>query len=330
MRRLVYGLGIMLAAAVSLRGAGDGPLPGYSLTTIPRGLPKERPTPKDNPLTEAKVQLGRQLFFDPILSADGTVSCSSCHDPAYAFSDRKKLSEGLKAQRTARHAPTLWNRAYGSAFFWDGRAMTLEEQALMPIASPNEMGSSVALAIERLRKHDTYPKRFREAFGEEVSAASLARALASYERVLLTGDTRADRFRTGDAGALTDLERHGLWLYESRSGCWKCHPPPHYTDDAFHNTGVGWGSEPLDQGRYMTTHREADKGKFKTATLRALLQRGPYMHDGSLQTLEDVVAFYNRGGNKNPNLDSEIKPLGLTPEEVKALVAYLKTLSQPR
>jgi cytochrome c peroxidase len=211
------------------------------------------------------------------------------------------------------------------AFFWDGRAGSLEEQALEPIANPDEMGSSVADAVARLKADAGHRGRFAAAFDDGVTAANLGRALASFERALLRGDSPIDRFRErGQRDAMTDAERHGLWLYESRGQCWRCHPGKNFTDEAFHNTGVGWGG--ADVGRQAVTKREADRGRYKTPTLRGVRLTGPYMHDGSLKTLEEVVEFYNKGGGANPGLDPVVRPLGLSKEELADLVAFLKAL----
>jgi cytochrome c peroxidase len=297
------------------------------LQAIPLGLSGNRPVPGDNPLTQAKVQLGRQLFFDPILSADGTVACATCHAPAHGFASSERFPAGIGGQRNRRNAPTLLNRAYGLALFWDGRETTLEGQALRPIESPLEMGGTVAAAVQRLRERHDYADQFRAVFADGVTAENLARALASFERVLLTGDSRVDRFRAGATAVLNASERHGLWLYESRGRCWRCHSGANFTDEAFHNTGVSWGKTPSDLGRYEQTQREADRGRFKTPTLRGLRATAPYMHDGSLATLQEVVEFYNRGCTANPNLDPAIVPLGLSESDVRDLVAFLQALS---
>jgi cytochrome c peroxidase len=298
-----------------------------SLKDIPLGLDASRSIPKDNPLTELKVRLGRRLFFDPILSADGTVACASCHDPAHGLAGRDRLAKGFRGQETQRNPPSLWNRAYGTAFFWDGREVTLEAQALKPIESPTEMGGTIEGALARLRKNKEYIALFQDAFGEDVNADNLAKSLASFERVLLSGNSRVDRFRAGQVRSLTDGERHGLWLYESRGGCWRCHSGPNFSDESFHNTGVSWNQSPADLGRFTITNKESDRGRFKTPTLRNVAITAPYMHDGSLATLEEVVDFYTRGGGKNPHLDDNIAPLSLTPEDKKDLVAFLKALS---
>jgi cytochrome c peroxidase len=314
--------------------AADLPSP-IAKDTLPERLPLDkvplglgpRAVPKDSPLTEARVKLGRKLFFDPILSGDNTVACASCHQPAHGFASAGARPRGIRGQQAARRAPTLLNRAFGKSFFWDGRAASLEAQALIPIDNPAEMGSRVADAIKRLRASKDYPALFRAAFGEDVTAANLARAIASFERVLLRGDSRVDRFRSkGEHDALTAQERSGLWLYESKGRCWRCHGGSNFTDEAFHNTGVSWGKKPVDPGRFAVTGKEADRGKFKTPTLRGVVLTAPYMHDGSLKTLEDVVQFYNKGGVANPNLDPLMAPLGLSKEEVRDLVAFLEAL----
>jgi cytochrome c peroxidase len=298
-----------------------------SLDAVPLGLSLPRPVPADNAPTEAKVRLGRKLFFDPVLSGDRRIACASCHEPAHGFAGSARLPTGIGGRTGRRNVPSLLNRAYGKSFFWDGRAGSLEEQALHPIASRLEMGSSVTEVVDRLGKHAQYPALFRSAFGEGVNARDLARALASFERVLLAGNSRVDRFHAGDVQALNDGERHGLWLYESRARCWRCHSGPNFTDEEFHNTGVSWGGNPPDLGRYEVTHEEADRGRFKTPSLRGLTATAPYMHDGSLATLEEVVQYYNRGGNKNPHLDPSMEPLDLSPADIRDLVAFLRALS---
>jgi cytochrome c peroxidase len=190
-----------------------------------------------------------------------------------------------------------------------------------------EMGGSIEGAVQRLRAQQEYPDFFRSAFADGVTADNLAKSLASFERVLLSGNSRVDRFRSGEVRALSDSERHGLWLYESRGGCWRCHSGPNFSDESFHNTGVSWGQAPIELGRFTITGKVSDRGRFKTPTLRNVALTAPYMHDGSVATLEDVVDFYNRGGGKNPHLDAIIAPLGLSAEEKKDLVAFLKALT---
>lgn len=318
--------GVTFAAAI-LAGDRPGPIPK---DTLPEKLNcTEAPLGLDAlpPIKEAHVQLGRRLFFDPILSADNTVACASCHHPDHAFASAEPRPRGIRGQVHSRRAPTLINRAFGSAFFWDGRTATLEEQALMPIADPKEMGSSVSEAVAKISKSQEYKAAFEAAFDDGVTAANLGRALASFERTLMRGNSPVDQFRrNGQHAALTPLERHGLWLYESKGQCWKCHSGPNFTDEEFHNTGVGWGTMNADVGRLAVTKKEDDRGKFKTPTLRGAALRAPFMHDGSLKTLEDVIEFYSKGGTNNPHLDPKMTPLNLSKDEVLALVAFLKAL----
>jgi cytochrome c peroxidase len=299
-----------------------------NIDSIPLGLEQSRPVPKNNPLTDAKAQLGRRLFFDPILSADNRVSCASCHQPEHGYASPEPLAMGIGGAKGRRNAPSVLNRAYGLAQFWDGRADSLEAQALKPIESSTEMGSSVAEALKRLKGEASYVAEFKTAFEGEITAENLANAIASFERVLLTGNNRHDRFKfAGDIKALTERETHGMWLFESRGRCWQCHSGPNFSDEKFHNTGVAWGKEPLDLGRYEVTKQEADRGRFKTPGLRDIARTAPYMHDGSIATLEEVVEYYNRGGNKNSHLDPLMQPLNLSKEDVRDIVAFLRALT---
>ncbi len=327
---LLAGLVVLSVSVLAADAPPDLPrdiLPAkLALDEVPLGL-GPRLVPKENPLTELRVRLGRRLFFDPILSTDNTVACASCHRPDHGFAGNEARPRGIRGQRTSRRAPTLFNRAYGTSFFWDGRESTLEGQALRPIEDPTEMGSTITAVLDRLRADTTYKAQFEAAFPDGVTAANLGRALASFERVLLRGASAVDRFRRqGKTEALTARERHGLWLYESKGRCWRCHSGANFTDESYHNTGVGWGKVPADLGRYVVTKKEADRGRFKTPTLRGVALTGPYMHDGSLTSLEDVVEFYNRGGGANPNLDPVLAPLNLSKDEVRDLVAFLKAL----
>lgn len=327
-RRLVLPTGLLIVAAL-----GADPTIQVPTDTLPKDLPIDavplglgpQPAPADNPLTPVRIALGRRLFFDPILSRDRTVACASCHRPDHGFASPDARPVGIGGRKGPRRAPSLINRAYGTAFFWDGRAKSLEDQALEPIANPDEMGSTVAVAVARLKGDAGYQKEFAAAFDDGVTPANLGKALASFERVLLRGDSPIDQFRErGARDAMTDAERHGLWLYESKGRCWQCHAGKNFTDEAFHNTGVGWGG--TDLGRFAVTKAEADRGRYKTPSLRGVKLTAPYMHDGSLKTLDEVVEFYNRGGGANPHLDSVVRPLGLSKQELADLVAFLKAL----
>jgi len=276
----------------------------------------------------AVVALGEELFFDPILSADRGVACASCHDPALGFAANTPVSTGVHGRKTLRNAPTLYNRALGESFMWDGRAATLEEQVLLPIENELEMDLALAEAVQRLAQDPARAQGFQRAFGAPPDEARLASALASYVRTLVYGDSPVDRFRAADFAALDSAARQGLWLYESRGRCWRCHSGPNFTDESFHNTGVGVKAGQPEEGRFAVTGREEDRGRFKTPTLRGLTETAPYMHDGSVATLEDIVAFYRGGGHANPGLDPVLAPLDMSAEDAANLVAFLKALSR--
>jgi cytochrome c peroxidase len=323
----------MFVATMSTRSLGEErspPLPSDTLVedlpldVLPPGAADNQPA--DHCLTAERVRLGRKLFFDPILSADGTVACASCHDPGHGFANSAPRAVGIHGRTGTRNAPSILNRAASRSFFWDGRTKTLEEQALQPIANPLELGGPLDTAILRIAADEAYRDAFAAAYPDGVTAPNVGRALAAFERVLVSGDNRVDRFQAGDLAALSDKERIGLWLFESRAQCWRCHRGTNYSDEQFHNTGVAALQDEPDPGRYAVTRDERDRGRFKTPSLRDISRTGPYMHDGSLATLEEVVQFYNRGGKPNSNLDPALAPLNLSKEEVADLVEFLKAL----
>jgi len=305
--------------------------------SVPTGFQKELPVPHDNPITKQRIALGRRLFFDPILSKDGTTSCASCHHPDYAFATPDPKAIGIRGQVGKRNSPSLFNRAYGESFFWDGRAGTLEEQALQPISNELELDTTVDDVLEKIRKDQSYVVDFSKAFREkqdkkevsgDITGEHLAKALAAFQRTLLLGDSSIDRFRASQTEYISAAERQGLWLYESRAHCWKCHSGDNFTDEDFHNTGVSWKKQPWDRGRNDVTKKETDLGKFKTPTLRGVALTPPYMHDGSMKTLREVVEFYNKGAGKNSHLDPKIEKLNLSEKDIDNLVAFLKALSR--
>lgn len=286
--------------------------------------------PKDNPLTKEKIALGRELYFDPRLSADETVSCASCHNPQLAFTDGQKASVGIRGQIGIRSAPTIINRVFSKVQFWDGRASSLEEQAKGPMINPIEMGNrNYDDVVKRLRNIKGYREGFKRAFGtEDFTIEQVAEAIASFERTVVSGNSPFDKFESGgDEKAISESAKRGLDIFRDKGRCSECHAGFNFTDEKFHNTGAGMDKPNPDLGRYEITKKEEDKGAFKTPTLREIARTGPYMHDGSLKTLEEVVEFYDKGGIKNPNLDKEMKPLNLTEEEKKDLVEFLKTLN---
>lgn len=294
----------------------------------PLGLDAYMPAPPDNPMTDAKAALGRRLFFDKRLSRDSSTSCATCHDPDLAFTDREPVAVGIDRQQGTRRTPRLINRVYGRSFFWDGRAKSLEEQALKPIENPLEMDLSLDQAVERLRADAEYAAAFREVFQAAPEPRHVAMALATYVRTIVSGDSRYDRYVAGDADALNAAERRGLELFRGKASCVVCHLGPNLTDEDFHNTGVGWNEDSdQDLGRAQFTNDERDRGAFRTPTLREVAAAGPYMHDGSLTTLEDVVDFYNDGGRPNPYIDGEMLRLDLTAAEKADLVSFLQSLN---
>ena len=309
--------------------AAARPVPADSL---PASLPVEAPfglheLPAPPPTAPEVLALGRRLFFDPLLSLDRTLACASCHRPELAFADDVALSLGVGDRTTLRNTPSLVNRAFGTSFMWDGRARTLEEQVLLPIENEREMALPLEEALRRVREDAGYAENFQRAFGRAPDREALAQALSAFVRRLHMGDSPVDRFRAGEQAALTPEERSGLWFYESRGGCWRCHGGANFTDEDFHNTGVGVLDGGAPEGRLAVTGDPADRGRFKTPTLRGVALTAPYMHDGSLETLEEVVDFYRRGGGPNPHLDPRMAPIEMSDRDAANLVAFLRALS---
>lgn len=325
---------------------------------VPGGLPPLTPgayVPLANPITRAKWELGRQLYFDPRVSLDGTVSCATCHNPEKGWTDQLRTSVGIDGQTGARNAPTVLNTAYGKIMFWDGRAPSLEGQAQGPIQNSIEMGKqSYQEIVERLRTIPGYREPFRKVFGTDVTLDGMAKAIATFERTALSGNSQYDQYQSGEFAALGDSEKRGMILFGLRphpddefaaegvelqkAKCTLCHVGFNFTDDQFHNIGVGFNPETRafhDLGRWAVTpigaKYDGDRGAFKTPTCRDLVATAPYMHDGSEATLLDVVKYYNRGGTPNDALDKDIKPLKLTDQEVADVVAFLEALTgEPR
>ncbi len=302
---------------------------GATAPTAPFGLGDASLFSPANPWSQAAEDLGRALFLDPILSSDRTRSCSSCHQANHGFASPEPFPPGAEGKRAARHAPTLFNRAFGQFQMWDGREETLEKQVLGPIKNPLEMNLKLPEAVSRLATHKLYPRLFQRAFGDApLTSNNLARALAVYVRTLTIGNSPVDRFQAGQGNDLTPSEKAGLWIYESRGRCWQCHSGPNFTDERFHNTGIGSKKGVPEIGRGAVTRSDVDRGRFKTPTLRGAALSAPFMHDGSLSTLEDVVRFYSEGGRPNSHLSRHIRPLHLTESEQANLVAFLRALSR--
>jgi cytochrome c peroxidase len=296
---------------------------------VPFGLDVEQLSPRTNPASRAKIQLGRRLFSDPNLSSSGRVSCATCHDPRRAFTDGRTVAIGVDGAMGDRNVPTLVNRAWGQSFFWDGRATTLEQQVLQPVFAAKELGMSADAVLSLLRS-PRYRSSFEVVFGAKPTLDHLALALASYVRTILAGDSPYDRFEAGDRSALSQSAAQGLAVFRLIGGCSACHNGPNLTDEAYHNTGVAWRlGPPQDEGRAGVTHAPADIGAFKTPTLRQISRTGPYMHDGSFATLAEVIEFYDRGGQRNAGLDEQIRPLNLSPLHKRDLLAFLNSLAGP-
>lgn len=321
------GLSWNTAAGTPRRFENDEP------PTPPLGLPPVF-WPDDNPYSKAKAELGRLLYFDKRLSSDNSVSCASCHAPEHAFTDRSPVSTGIRGQKGARSAPTVINRAYSTAQFWDGRAASLEEQAIGPLANSIEMthDQDAKLAhknvVMRLGKVRGYAPLFKQAFGDEtITLDRAAKAIATFERTVFSGDSPYDRYQNGDKSAMSADAVRGMDVFFNKAACDSCHLGFNFSDGSYMNIGIGMDKAKPDLGRYLVSGKEEDKGAFKTPTLREIEHTAPYMHDGRFKTLEEVVDYYDRGGIKNPYLSSRIKPLHLTDRQKKDLVAFLKSLS---
>ena len=299
--------------------------------TLPLGLDKQHLIiPKDNPLTKEKVTLGRLLFFDKRLSANSTIACASCHISALAFTDGQPVSTGIHRQQGSRNAPTAINRVFSAAQFWDGRAATLEQQSKGPFTNPVEQGfANHDELVAKVQRIHGYQHLFEQAFGTgEITMYRLSKAIASFERTLLSGNSAYDQFGVGgDETALSVKAQNGLRVFVGKGQCLRCHSGFNFTDERFHNLGVDWDNAQIDVGRYGVTKKLKDLGAFKTPTLREIAKTAPYMHDGRFATLRQVIDFYDQGGIPNPQRDSLIKPLQLTEQEKSDLVEFLHALN---
>jgi len=324
--------------------------------------------PAGNPQTPEKIALGQKLFFDGRLSVDGTVACSTCHDPARVFTERRPVSIGVKGRVGQRNAPTILNALYDKTQFWDGRVKTLEEQAALPIANPSEMGQpSLDAAVAQIAGLPEYQQAFRSVFGRLPNGPDLVGAIASYERTQFSFDSPFDHFIAGDKNAISESAKRGWELFNTRARCNKCHAlteqkrdATYFTDNDFHNIGIGiirhdvvglacqaeqlinsGNATAIDHaaiqtnmsalGRFLITKKDSDIASFKTPNLRNVLVTAPYFHDGSQDTLWDVLDHYNHGdGTHNSYLDEDIQPLALSEGEIDDVVAFLATLTSVR
>ncbi len=322
-RRLNLLFAILLIAAplpAQQRRAKSAPPP------VPLGLMPVM-WPKSNPYSPEKAELGKLLYFDTRLSADGTVSCATCHSPKFAFTDGAAVSTGIRGQKGGRSAPTVINRAFSLAQFWDGRAGTLEEQAKGPMANPIEMGNTHDTVVSTVKAVPGYRALFAKVFStNDFGIEEIAKAIATFERTVLSGNSPYDRYKEGDEKAMNAAQIRGMDIYFNKAKCDQCHEGLNFTTNMYANIGIGTDKPQPDEGRYAVTKNPADWGTFKTPTLRDISRTAPYMHDGSLKTLEEVVDYYNKGGRKNKNLDEKIKPLHLTAQDQKDLIGFLHAL----
>jgi cytochrome c peroxidase len=330
-------LGVTAIAVVAPQTASTVAAPAQGLTTelldrmtqLPGGLGPlpEPPDPAENRTTRPKADLGRLLFNDKRLSRDDSISCATCHDRTKAYSDGRQRPVGIGNRLLPRHTPSLLNVAYNSSQFWDGRARTLEDQVSGPILSGNEMGMDERTLVARLRSVPEYRRRFRQVFGREPTFGALKRAIAAFERSLVTPDSPFDRYAKGDKQALTEQQKRGLILFFGKAACSECHNGPNFTDNKFHSLGLLPGeAEDTDIGRQAITGDPADRHAFKTPSLRNSTLHPPYMHDGSIPSLRDVIDFYSRGAGSGTKSELVFK-LGLTPNEEADLLAFLQSLA---
>jgi cytochrome c peroxidase len=307
-----------------------------SMTRLPGGLSSlpSPPIPRQNPQTQSKIDLGKTLFFDTALSRDRSLSCATCHDPGMAYSDGRARAIGITHTTLSRRSPSLLNSAYNATQFWDGRAASLEDQALVPVLSRSEMGMrSRDALLRRLRSSAEYPRMFHQAFGKAVNLLDMERAIAAFERTLISPDSAFDRYARGEKNALTNPEKEGLILFVGKASCSQCHNGPNFTDNKFHSLGsFGKPSEKFvsnanefDLGHFCVSKKIADRYAFKTPGLRSAPGQSHFMHDGSLATLEQVIDFYDEGGGRGPKSTLLFK-LHLTASEKKDLLAFLKSL----
>jgi cytochrome c peroxidase len=310
------------------------------------------PVPEDNPLTPEKVELGELLFFDARLSADGSLACVSCHLPDQGWATHTPLSPAYPTNMERRISPTLVNVGYNKVLLWDGRAGSLEKQALGPIQNPLHMNQNLDLLIDKLNSIPAYAERFQRVFGTSVNPEVLGKALAAFERTLISRNAPFDRYLAGDQQAMAASAVRGMALFKGKARCILCHNGPNFTDGQFHNLGVPdvpllthplvqasirfdakrmnvpeYAQVKEDLGRYLVTKEEQDKGAFKTPTLRNVAQRDPYMHNGSFQSLEEIIDFYNEGGGAVAGKSPLLQPLALTAQEKRDLVAFLQALT---
>jgi cytochrome c peroxidase len=302
--------------------------PAVVVVNVPAGLPA-LPVPADNPMTAEKIELGKMLYFDKRLSKDGTISCATCHDPRMAWAENQPTSTGIGGQVGGANSPTVINAAYATEQFWDGRAASLEAQAVGPMANPIEMGHTLTQLALQLNEIPAYKERFQKVFGTDVTVDGMAKAIAAFERTVLSGNSPYDKYQAGDKAALTEAQTRGMKLFDD-VGCSSCHAPPLFSNYKFYNAGVGSKKDQPDVGRKAVTNDDTDLGKFRVPALREVANTAPYFHDGSCATLPEAVALMAGGGIDNPNISAVLKGIGAKPlsDQDKAdIVEFLKALN---
>lgn len=295
-------------------------------------LPDTPPVPENNALTPERISLGQKLFFDPRLSGEGNMSCATCHNPMLGWSDGLPTAKGVKSQVLGRASPTIINTAFNSIQMWDGRKKSLEDQAMGPMEATVEMNMDTKKLFKWLQSNNEYSQLFEQAYpGEEIGASTVARALASYERTVISNNSAFDKWVKGDASAMTPKQVNGFKLFVGKAKCNNCHMAPNFTDNGFHNLGLAsFGDKTPDLGRYMQKPIGLLKGAFKTPTLRDISRTAPYFHDGSAKTLMDVVNHYDQGGVVKTRLSPNMpRKLDLTQQEKEELVAFMEALTSP-
>lgn len=314
-----------LALALMLAACSATEEPPPALVPLPPGFPALL-APPDNQLTPERIALGKKLFYDKRLSRTQEVACGSCHLQEHAFSDPNPLSIGVNGKRGTRNAPSLANMAYNTSYFWDGGVPTLEQQAIAPIINPLEMDMTLGEAVDRIAADPEYVGMFHRAYDTIPSPGTLTRAIASFVRTLVSGNSRFDKFTRGDSSALNPAEQRGMGLFFGERGdCFHCHIGFNLTNNTIRNDGYAGG--PPDSGRAKITENASDMGKFKIPTLRNIAVTAPYMHNGTLATLEDVMDHYVHLNHAHPNLDPLMHPLGLNDQDQADLIAFLKSLT---
>jgi cytochrome c peroxidase len=320
----------LIAQEPPLSSIGSGNTIVVDGVTVPDigPMPAFVPIPAGNVNYVQKVELGKQLYFDGRLSKNNSISCAFCHNPGTGFADARQFSIGAFGTAGGRQAPTVYNTAFNPFQFWDGRATSLEEQAIGPIHNPIEMAETHETVVPKIAKIPGYQKQFKAVFGNSVNLQGIADAIAAFERTIVSANSAFDKHAMGESDAIDESAVRGLQLFKGKARCILCHNGPNFTDNQFHNIGVPQeGLLKEDLGRYNVSRLDRDKGAFKTPTLRSITETAPYMHDGVVKTLEDVIEFKDKGGQPNSHLSPLMKPLGLAPEEKTDLVAFLKTLT---